>query len=71
MADTVSKAERSALYDGVVRELEQLQFPRARVCPGRKPTEDDTIYAAWANLALERPEVTLAEVRRILKETDE
>ena len=50
------------------RMLEECREPTPNVSPGRPPTREELIVAAWANLAIERPYLTLEEMRRFLDE---
>lgn len=50
------------------RMLEESQHPMPRVSLGRSATRDELVLAAWANLAIEEPSVTLQEARRAIDE---
>jgi hypothetical protein len=52
------------------RELDRVRRPVPRVSVGRRASEDELILAAWANLALERPEIELEEIKRLCRETN-
>lgn len=50
------------------RMLNESREPTPHVSPGRPPTREELVVAAWANLAIERPHLTLEEMRRFLDE---
>lgn len=50
------------------RMLKESREPTPRVSSGRPPTRKELIVSAWANLAIERPHLTLEEMRRFLDE---
>lgn len=56
--------ERAALEQAV----QDILAPRPRVGCGRLATKDEAIVAAWANLAVEEPGLSLDHVRRLIVE---
>jgi len=61
-ARQLTMGERAALEQAVGDIL----APRLRVGNGRLATKDEAIVAAWANLAVEEPDLSLDDVRRMI-----
>lgn len=67
--ESVTTLQRQELQ-ALARRLQENRTLDFRVSAGRPATRSEIVRTAWANLAIEEPDLTFAEARRILSEGD-
>lgn len=48
------------------RFVKESRAPNPRTGAGRPPTDDELVLAAWADLAIEEPDLKFEEARRVI-----